>query len=147
MVSAIACLPEISCLHPSTCLMPAHHAGTTVLLSSQTGYHFFFQGSCWCTELLRLMWLLPAVAALQVRTLLQKKLCRAIPLETIGTLTVGGLRALAEEAGQGERLCLSKVHSGAMHASPPGDREHLSCVQPCGRQSNATRGRCLPSRG
>ncbi len=44
----------------------------------------------------------------QVRALLQKKLCRAIPLETIGALTVAGLRALAEEAGQGERPCLCR---------------------------------------
>ena len=40
----------------------------------------------------------------QVRTLLQKRLCRPVPLEMIGAMTVGGLRALAEEAGQGEGL-------------------------------------------
>ena len=39
------------------------------------------------------------MACAQVRTLLQKRLVRAIPLEMIGTMTVGGLRALAEEAG------------------------------------------------
>ena len=47
---------------------------------------------------------LHAGACAQVRTLLQKRLVRAIPLEMIGTMTVGGLRALAEEAGaSGER--------------------------------------------
>ena len=32
---------------------------------------------------------------------MQKRLCRAIPLEMIGTMTVGGLRALAQEGGAG----------------------------------------------
>ena len=40
----------------------------------------------------------------QVRTLLQKRLCRPITLESIGDMTIGGLRALAEEAGQGETM-------------------------------------------
>ena len=38
----------------------------------------------------------------QVRTLLQQRLCRTVPLEAIGDMTVASLRALAEEAGQGE---------------------------------------------
>ncbi len=35
----------------------------------------------------------------QVRAVMQKKLCRPVPLETIGTLTVATLRELAAEAG------------------------------------------------
>ena len=35
----------------------------------------------------------------QVRAVMQKKLCRPVPLEMIGSLTVATLRELAAEAG------------------------------------------------
>lgn len=54
------------------------------------------------------------VVARQVRAVMQKKLCRPVPLETIGTLTVATLRELAAEAG-------SKGGRPAAQAAPADD--------------------------
>ena len=55
----------------------------------------------------------PCVWALlrQVRAVMQKKLCRPVPLEMIGSLTVATLRELAAEVGGGAK-------SGGASAAP-----------------------------
>ena len=49
---------------------------------------------------------------MEVRAVMQKKLCRPIPLEMIGSLTVATLRELAAEAGS---------KGGRSSAAPPPD--------------------------
>jgi fatty acid synthase len=48
---------------------------------------------------------------MEVRAVMQKKLCRPIPLEMIGSLTVATLRELAAEAGS----------KGGRSSAPPAD--------------------------
>ncbi len=60
---------------------------------------------------------------MEVRAVMQKKLCRPIPLEMIGSLTVATLRELAAEAGsKGGRSSAApadEVGRGPLHSHLP----------------------------
>ncbi len=63
---------------------------------------------------------------MEVRAVMQKKLCRPIPLEMIGSLTVATLRELAAEAGsKGGRSCCASCR-GAL--SSHGSHAHTLCL-------------------
>ena len=57
---------------------------------------------------------------MEVRAVMQKKLCRPIPLEMIGSLTVATLRELASEAGS----------KGGRSSAPPAEEVRLHHMSP-----------------
>jgi hypothetical protein len=74
----------------------------------------------------------------QVRTLLQQRLCRTVPLEAIGDMTVASLRALAEEAGQGKHAAFLRLPLAAQ-----GSMRSLQKSSHCSRVFRGTQCSCI----
>ena len=86
----------------------------------------------------------------QVRAVMQKKLCRPVPLETIGTLTVATLRELAAEAGSkggrsAPKAATADDSAAADEGSAPAEEAPASQAQTAAPQAESAKKVQAPS--